>query len=137
MLLIKGPGGFPRFTLAPNRTEQFRFNYESVQSLDTIGKTRIGQKDQVQTEKLNRRFESLKLLTPIQKMSSSQSCSHRTSVQNAPIESSTAITVTLFVKNPKFDLDPKTCRHHEVVRTEIPCRMHRSRAPQLSRRPFS
>ena len=50
-----------------------------------------------------------KKLTPIQKMSSSQSCSHRNSVQNAPIESSTALTATLFVKNLKFDPDPKKC----------------------------
>ena len=71
------------------------------------------------------------------KMSSSQSCSHQHSVQNAPIESSTALTATLFVKNPKFDPDPKKTRHHTVVRTEILCRMHRSRAPQLSRQPFS
>ena len=54
--------------------------------------------------------------TPIQKMSSSQSCSHRNSVQNAPIESSTALTATLFVKNPKFDPDRKmsssqSCSH--------------------------
>ena len=49
-----------------------------------------------------------KKLTPIQKMSSSQSCSHRNSVQNAPIEKFTALTVTLFVKNHKFDPDPKT-----------------------------
>ena len=84
-------------TLVPNRTGNFRFNYELVQSLDTLGKTRIGQKDQVQTEKLNRRFESLKLSTPIQSMSSSQSCSHQNSVQNAPIESSTALTGTTFV----------------------------------------
>ena len=38
-----------------------------------------------------------KKLTPIQKMSSSQSCSHRNSVQNAPIEKFTALTATLFV----------------------------------------
>ena len=28
-------------------------------------------------------------------------------MQNAPVESSTALTATLFVKNPKFDPDPK------------------------------
>ena len=49
----------------------------------------------------------IKILTPIQKMSSSQSCSHRNSVQNAPVESSTALTATLFVKIPKFDHNPK------------------------------
>ena len=79
----------------------------------------------------------IKILTPIQKMSSSQSCSHRNSVQNAPVESSTALTATLFVKIPKFGHNPKKSHHHKVVRTEILCRMHRSRAPQLSRRPFS
>ena len=70
-------------------------------------------------------------------MSSSRSCSHRNSVQNAPIESSTALTVTLFMKTQKIDHDPKKCRHHKVVRAEILCRMVKSRAPQLSRRPFS
>ena len=30
----------------------------------------------------------------------------------------------------------KKCRHHKVVRTEILCRMHRSRNSQLSRWPF-
>ena len=78
-----------------------------------------------------------KKLTPIQKMSSSQSCSHQKSLQNAPIEKFTALTVTLFVKNHKFDPDPKQCRHHKVVRTKILCRMHRSANSQLSRRPFS
>ena len=69
------------------------------------------------------------------KMSSSQSCSHRNSVQNAPVESSTALTATLFVKIPKFDHNPKKMCHHKVAHTEILCRMHRSRAPQLSWRP--
>ena len=40
-------------------------------------------------------------------MSSSQSCSHRDFVQNEPIESSTALMATLFVKNPKCDPDRK------------------------------
>ena len=47
------------------------------------------------------------------KMSSSQSCSHRNSVQNAPVESSTALTATLFVKNHQIDPDPeKTSSSH-------------------------
>ena len=37
------------------------------------------------------------LPAPIQKVSLSQSCAHRNSVQNAPIESSTALTGTTFV----------------------------------------
>ena len=78
-----------------------------------------------------------KKLTPIPKMSSSQTCSQRNSVQNAPVESSTALTATLFVKIPKFDHNPKKSHHHKVVRTEILCRMHRSRAPLLLWRPFS
>ena len=36
------------------------------------------------------------------KTSPSQSCSHRNSVQNAPIESSTALTATLFVNISLF-----------------------------------
>ena len=43
--------------------------------------------------------------TPISKMSSSQSCSHRNSVQNGPIEKFTALTGTIFVnmKTPAAD----------------------------------
>ena len=46
--------------------------------------------------------------------------SHRNSVQNAPVESSTALTATLFVKNHKFDPDPKkmssqSCSHRNSV----------------------
>ena len=78
-----------------------------------------------------------KKFAPIQKVSPSQSCSHRNSVQNGPIEGSTALMATLFVKKYKIDPDPKKCRHHKVVRTEILCRMHRSRNSQLSRWPFS
>ena len=42
-------------------------------------------------------------------------------MQNAPIESSTALMATLFVKNPKFDHDPKnmsssqSCSHRNSV----------------------
>ena len=69
---------------------------------------------------------------------------NRNSVQNAMVESFWALTATIFVtismfmsRGPKFDIDPRKRRCHKVVRTEILCRMHRSRAPQLSRWPFS
>ena len=53
-------------------------------------------------------------------MSSSQSCSHRNSVQNGQIERSTALTATLFVKNPKCDPDRKksssqSCSHRNSL----------------------
>ena len=41
--------------------------------------------------------EKPKIRPRSKKMSSSHSCSHRNSVQNAPVESSTALTATLFV----------------------------------------
>ena len=81
--------------------------------------------------------ENQKIWPRPKKISSLQSCSHRNSVQHGQIESSTALTATLFVKNPKFDPDPKKRRCRKVVRTEILCRMVKSRAPQLSRQPFS
>ena len=36
---------FIALLMAPNQTGNFRFNYELVQSLDTLGKVRIEQKD--------------------------------------------------------------------------------------------
>ena len=54
-------------------------------------------------------------------MSPSQSCSHRNSVQNGPIERSTALMATLFVKKHKIDPDPKkmsssqSCSHRNSV----------------------
>ena len=79
-----------------------------------------------------------------QKMASSQKCSHRNSVQNGPIEKFPALTATIFVnisvfmsQGPKVDPDPKKPHRHKVVRTEILCRMVRSRNSQLLRRPFS
>ena len=86
----------------------------------------------------------VELPAPIQKMPSSQRCSHRNSMQNVPIESSTAftgttlVTISMFMSwSPKFELDTNKCRCHKVVRTEILSRMHRSRAPQLLRGPLS
>ena len=46
--------------------------------------------------------EKSKIRPRSNKMSSSQSCSHRNSVQNAPIESSTALAATLFVNISLF-----------------------------------
>ena len=78
------------------------------------------------------------------KMPLSQSCSHRNSVQNAPIESFPALTATTFVNISTFvsrgtfsDPDPKNPHCHKVVRTEILCRMGRLINSQLSRRLFS
>ena len=53
-------------------------------------------------EKTDLDHKKCKKLTLIQKMSSSQSCSHRNSVRNAPIESSTALAGTLFVTISMF-----------------------------------
>ena len=50
---------------------------------------------------------SSKKFAPIQKVSPSQRCSHRNSVQNGPIERSTALMATIFVKKHKIDPDPK------------------------------
>ena len=64
---------------------------------------------------------SSKKFAPIQKVSPSQSCSHRNSVQNGPIERSTALMATLFVKKHKIDPDPKkmsssqSCSHRNSV----------------------
>ena len=64
---------------------------------------------------------SSKKFAPIQKVSPSQSCSHRNSVQNGPIERSTALMATLFVKKHKIDNDPKkmsssqSCSHRNSV----------------------
>ena len=83
-------------------------------------------------------------MTPIPKTASLQKRSQRNSVQNGPIERSTALTGTIFVtisvfmsRGPKVDPDPKKSRHHKNVRTEILCRMVRSRGPQLPRGLFS
>ena len=79
-----------------------------------------------------------------QKTSSSQSCSHRNSVQNGPIDKFAALTGPIFVtisvfmsQGPKVDPDPKKRHHHKNVRTEILCRMVRLINSQLSRGPVS
>ena len=89
---------------------------------------------------------------PIRKTSLPQKRSHRNSVQNGPIERSTALTGTIFVtisvfmsQGPKVEpnLPPSTVlylkkrRRRKNVCTEIPVRTVRSRGPQLLRGLFA
>ena len=83
--------------------------------------------------------------TPIHtKMPSSEKVSHRNSVQNAMIGEFTTLTATISVtistlmsQGPKVVSDHRKCRCPKKVRTNILCRMVRSRSSQLSRRLFS
>ena len=94
--------------------------------------------------KVNRRFESLNFLTPIQKrvvitkLFAPKFCAECTdrelhSSHGDPFRDHFYVYASRPKKWPRSQ--KRQC--HKVVRTEILCRMRRSRAPQLSWRPFS
>ena len=77
---------------------------------------------------------------PIRKTPMSQSCSHRNSVQNAPIESSTALTATRFVNISDFvpwdDFGHWPNRaNRRTARTGEPCEPNRTCEPNRPHKP--